>query len=65
MTIGSGLLFSFLLLCRIMDIAYCVTMTLIFSCVYLMPSLRNFRCCFNTFHRRDMCGCSSTYRDDY
>ena len=37
--IGSGLLFSILLLRGIMDIAYCMMMTLISSNVYLMLSL--------------------------
>ena len=39
MSLGSGLLFSILLLCRIMDIAYCMATTLISSNVYLMFSL--------------------------
>ena len=38
-SIGSGLLFSILLFCRIMDIAYCMGMTLISSYLYLMLSL--------------------------
>ena len=33
---GIGSLFSILLLCRIMDIAYCIAMTLIASNVFLM-----------------------------
>ena len=36
MSVGSGSLFSILLLCRIMDIAYCVAIVLISSNVYLM-----------------------------
>ena len=36
---GSGLLFFIVLLCRILDIAYCMVMTLISSNVYLMFSL--------------------------
>ena len=40
MSIGSGSLFSILLLCKIMDIACCMAMTLIASSVYLMLSLR-------------------------
>ena len=36
MFVGSGSLFSILLLCRIMDIAYCVAITLISSNVCLM-----------------------------
>ena len=39
-SIGSGSLFSILLLCRIMNIACCMAMTLIASNVYLMLSLR-------------------------
>ena len=39
MFIGSGSFFSFLLLCRIMDIACCMVMLLIASNVYLMLSL--------------------------
>ena len=38
-SIGSGLLFYIILLCRIMDITYCMAMTLISSSVYLMISL--------------------------
>ena len=38
-SIGSGLLFSILILCRIIYIAYCMAMTLISSNVYLMLSL--------------------------
>ena len=38
-SIGSGSLFSIFLLCRIMDIACCMAMTLIASNVYLMLSL--------------------------
>ena len=34
-SIGSGLLFSILMLYRVMDIAYCMVMTLIFSNVYI------------------------------
>ena len=37
--IGSGSLFSILLLSRILDIAYCMAMMLISSNVYLMLSL--------------------------
>ena len=37
-SIGSGSLFSILLLCRIMNIAYCMAMTLIASNVFLMLS---------------------------
>ena len=36
MCVGSGSLFSILLLCRIMDIAYCMAITLISSNVCLM-----------------------------
>ena len=36
MSVGSGSLFSILLLCRIMDIAYCMAITLISSNVCLM-----------------------------
>ncbi len=36
MCVGSGSLFSILLLCRIMDIAYCTATTLISSNVCLM-----------------------------
>ena len=36
---GIGSLFSILLLCRIMDIAYCMAMTLIASNVFLMLCL--------------------------
>ena len=39
MSIGSGSLFSILLMWRIMDIAYCITMVLISSIVSLMLSL--------------------------
>ena len=39
MSIGVGLLFSILLLCRIMNITYCMAMTLISSNVCLMLSL--------------------------
>ena len=39
MSIGSGLLFSILLLCKIMDIACYMAMTLIASNVYLMLNL--------------------------
>ena len=39
MSIGSGSLFSILLLCRIMDIACCMAMTLIAANVYLMFNL--------------------------
>ena len=39
LSIGSGSLFSILLLCRIMDIAHCMAMILISSNVYLMLSL--------------------------
>jgi hypothetical protein len=35
-SVGSGSLFSILLLCRIMDIAYCMAITLISSNVCLM-----------------------------
>ena len=38
-SIGSGLLFSILILCGIMNIAYYMVMTLISSNVYLMLSL--------------------------
>ena len=38
-SIGSGPLFSILLLCIIMDIACCMAMTLITSNVYLMLNL--------------------------
>ena len=39
MSIGSGLLFSILLLCRFMDTTYCMAMTLISSNVNLMLNL--------------------------
>ena len=39
MSIGSGLLFSILPLCKILDIICCMAMTLITSNVYLMLSL--------------------------
>ena len=39
MSIGSGLLFSILILCKIMDIACCMAMPLIASHVYLMLNL--------------------------
>ena len=39
MSSGIGSLFSILLLCRIMDIAYCIAMTLIASNVFLMLCL--------------------------
>ena len=39
MSIGSGSLFSMLLLCGIMNIAYCMAMVLISSNVCLMLSL--------------------------
>ena len=39
MSSGIGLLFSILLLCKIMDIAYCMVMTLIASNVFLMLGL--------------------------
>ena len=39
MSNGGGSLFSIILLCRIMDIAYCMMMTLISSNVYLRLSL--------------------------
>ena len=64
MYVGSGLLFSILLLCRIMDIAYFMAITLISSNVYLMFILGIF-IFFGTFHRRGMCGCPSTNHDDY
>ena len=34
------------------------------KCV-LDAQLMVFECCFNTFHRRNMCGCPSTCCDDY
>ena len=40
MSIGSGSLFFILLLCRIMDIAYCMAMTLISLTCILILSLR-------------------------
>ena len=43
MSIGSGSLFSTLLLCRIIDIAYCMAMMLISSNVYSMLSLGTLR----------------------
>ena len=39
MSSGIGSLFSILLLCKIMDMAYCIAMTLIASNVFLMLCL--------------------------
>jgi hypothetical protein len=64
-SVGSGSLFSILLLCRIMDIAYCMAITLISSNVCLMFIIGISNIVRITFHRRVMCGCPSTSRDDY
>ena len=63
--IGSGSLFSILLLCRIMDITYCMAMTLISSNVYLMLSLGILNVVLMIFHRKGVCGCPSTGCDHY
>ena len=64
-SIGSGSLFSILLLCRIMDIAYCMAMTLISSNVYLMLSLGILNVVSIFSIEGGVCGCPSTCRDDY
>ena len=65
MSVGSGSLFSIFLLCRIMDMAYCMAMMLISSNGCLVFIFGDLKYDFNIFHRRGVCGCPSTSRDDY